>query len=426
MQIRNKKIERALLLFLCFGLLLSGCGKESETKNKEQEETRIPVTFLVNPDTGENENEELVQSFNEAYEGTYQLEVTWMTDTAEGYRARIKTLNGLDKLPAIITDAGFDADFYDLLIRNNRLTDIRPYIEADKQWEDAYGEREFSVYQEADGGIYLAPSGNASLSYAGFYYNKDLFRAADIQEFPTDWEDFFACLDTLKAKGITPLAIHGGSSYWTSLLMAAGYTAGTKEGLDFLETQYPKDYKIPGAADMFAMLKRLYEYTDADALHIERPESAKRFVQQQAAITANGGWMLLNFTEEQSERIGFAAFPGGVLMEDMKMSAWAVTAGYPEEVIRGAAEFLKFRALLDAKQEAEYFDTEGENMAEREYKQAVRKAQRIMPNYQLKWEAGIQEEFLVNALPLYVEGEISQEEFLNQLNEAVQVIEEEK
>lgn len=420
---RSRNIQWTFIFLLC--LLLIGCGK-TETKDEGgKTEITIPAAFLVNPDTGENENEELVDAFNEEYKGRYYLDVEWMTDTAEGYRSRIKTLNGLDKLPAVITDVGFDADFYTLLAENDRLVNLEPYITADEEWKAVYGEREMEVYGEG-GKIYLSPSGNSSTSYAGFYYNKELFERAGIQDFPTDWDGFFSCLDRLKSNGITPLAIHGGSSYWTSLLISTGYIAGEPGGLGFLEKQYPKDYQNESMRDMFTVLKRLYDYADSDALHIERTESAKRFTQGEEAITANGYWMIQNFTEEEKNRIGFAPFPGSVLMVDMKMSTWAATTGYSEEVTVGAVEFLKFRALREKGEEEEYFSSQAGNQVEREYKQAVQKVKTIMPNYQLKWEAGIQEEFFVNSLPLYIEGELTEEEFLTQLNEAVQEINAEK
>lgn len=392
---RTKKIQIFLCILICMGILVVGCGKEEKTEQITETETLIPVTFLVNPDTGENENEGLVEEFNKEYEGQYRVDVEWLTDTAEGYRSRIKRLNGLDKLPAVITDVGFDADFYNMMVVNERVAD-------------------------------MAPSGNASMSYGGFYYNKELFAQAGIEEFPADWDGFFACLDKLKAAGITPLAIHGGSSYWTPLLIATGYMAGTRTGLEFLETQYPKDYKNESAKDMFAMLKRLYSYGDLDALHIERTEAAKRFAQGEAAITANGGWMIVNFTKEEKDKIGFAPFPGNVLLKDMKMSTWAVTKGYSKEVTDGAKEFLEFRRKRDEKQQEEYMASPAEGLVEQEYKKAIQNGRTIMPNYQLKWETGIQEEFFVNSLPLYIQGEMSQEEFLTTLNQAVQKINAEK
>lgn len=392
---RNKRISVLLGMLFCTAFMLSGCGREQTAKLNTEVETEIPVTFLVNPDTGENENEELVAEFNEEYEGQYRLKVEWITDTAEGYRARIKTLNGLDKLPAVITDIGFDADFYNMMVVNERVVDMEP-------------------------------SGNGSMSYGGFYYNKELFTQAGIQEFPTDWAGFYACLDKLKAAGITPLAIHGGSSYWTPLLIATAYMAGTPEGMAFLKTQYPQDYENESAKDMFGMLKRLYSYADSDAIHIERTEAARRFAEGKAAITANGGWMIVNFTKEEKDKVGFAPFPGNVLLKDMKMSTWAVTKGYSKEITEGAKEFLAFRERRDRKQEEAYFASSTEGVVEREYKQVIQQARSIMPNYQLKWEASIQEEFLVKNLPLYVEGEMNQDEFLKELNEAVQKINAEK
>ena len=414
-----------LAVLFCMVMTLSGCEKGMKKAEERQEETVIPVTFSVNPDTGENENEELVDAFNKEYEGTYRLEVEWITDTAEGYRSRIKSLNALDKLPAIITDVGFDADFYELLVKNGRLVDLTPYIEADGQWKSIYTEPHMKKFSE-EGSIYLAPGGNDSMSYGGFFYRKDLFEKVGIEEFPDDWDTFFSCLEDLKAEGITPLAIHGGSSYWTSLLIATAYMAGNKEGMDFLEVQYPQDYDKPEVADMFAMQKRLYQYTDQDALDIERTEAARRFVQGEAAITANGGWMIMNFTKEEKDQIGFAPFPGNLLMEDAKMSAWAATAGYSKGVTEGAAEFLKFRAIQGQEQETEYFTSKAVTTVEKEYKSAVLAEEKIMPNYQLKWEEGIQEEFLVNMLPPYIRSEIMQEEFLAKLNEAVRAINMEK
>lgn len=407
-------------------LCLAGCSVQEQGTKKESAEVVIPVRFLVNADTGENENEDLVKEFNQEYKGQYRVEVEWISDTAEGYRLRLKRENALDKLPAVITDVGFDSDFYQLLLQNGRLTDLKPYMEQAPEWQGAYDERVLAVCSEEDGSMYAAPSCNPAYSYAGFYYNKELFLRAGIDRMPDNWTDFFGCLETLKAQGITPLALHGGSSYWTPLLIATNYMAGTEAGLAFLNEQYPKDYNNESAKSMFALLKRLYTYADTDALKIERLECAKRFGEGKNAITANGGWMIMNFSEELKNKIGFAPFPGKILMEDPKMSAWAVTSGYSRKVTKGAAEFLKFRALRDKKMQSEAADAPAPTVVEREYREAVKAAEWITPNYQLKWEHAVQEDFFVNMLPQYVEGTISQEQFLELLNGEVKKIELEK
>lgn len=421
---RGKKIGMAVLAGILLVTAVTGCQKKETAAIKEV--IQIPVMFLVNPDTGDNENEKLVNAFNKKYEGTYEVQVEWITDTAEGYRSRIKTLNAVDKLPAVITDAGFDADFYQLLVKNHRLVNLEPYFQKDEAWENALGQREIDNMREKDGRVYLSSSGNSTMSYAGFYYNKQIFADAGITQFPKDWDAFFSCLDQLKEQGITPLAIHGGGGYWTPLLMSTGYVAGTKEGMEFLEQQYPESYQNESAAKLFSFLKRLYSYADADALTIERTESAERFMQGKAAITANGGWLIDNMSKEEKDQFGFAAFPGDVMMEDMKMSAWAVTTGSPTEVTRGALEFLRFRALWEQKQETTYLSVPAESEVEKEYRRAIEEVQTVYPNYQLKWETAIQEKILVDMIPAYVTDEIDEESFLKSMTEEVQAINKEK
>ena len=217
---KSKKLYS--LLFVCYIILfLSGCNKE--VKKEEKEEIKIPVCFSVDQESGKSDNENLVDSFNEKYKGTYQLEVKWITDSAEGFRDQIKVLNATDKLPTIITDVGFDADFYQLLVDNNRLLDLTPYLEKDEEWREALDQKIMEQCKDKDGNTYLMPLGTMVHSYAGFYYNKQLLKQAGITKFPDTWEKLFDCLRKLKEQGITPLALHGGNSYWTALLIGTNY-----------------------------------------------------------------------------------------------------------------------------------------------------------------------------------------------------------
>lgn len=404
--------------------LLTGCKKEIQ--KIEKEEIKIPVCFLIDQESGKSDNQNLVDSFNEKYKGTYQLEVDWVTDSAEGFRDRIKKLNGTDKLPVIITDVGFDADFYQLLVANERILDLTPYLEEDKDWTKALDEKIMEQCKDKNGKAYLMPLGTEVHSYAGFYYNKELFRQAGIYTFPTTWKDFFECLELLDKNKITPLALHGGSSYWTALLIGTNYMARNKEGMEFLNTQFPRTYKKKSMEDMLKMLKKLYQYTEEDGLDIEHGESRKRFIEGRNAILANGGWMLETLPEDVKRRTGFAPFPGNMMMEEPKMTAWAVTTGYSKEITKGAITFLKYRTLL-AKEETDAFLKKRSSTAlEKEYKRAIQRVEQITPNYQLKWENEIQNKFFVSEFPNYVQGKISLKEFLNKMDKKVKEIEREK
>lgn len=420
--------RHSLFYFMIFlGLILgaAGCRKKEAAQIKSEEPVSIPVCFLVDPQTGKSSNEDLVNEFNKAYEGTYVLDVEWITDTAEGYRARMKMLNGLDKLPAILTDVGFDDEFYQLLLKNHRLVDLMPYMREDFDWLLSMDENTLAACQEPDGSMYMAPIGNSLFSYGGFYYNKELFKKAGIDKFPETWDGFFDCLEILKQKHITPLALHGGSSYWTALFIGTNYMARNEKGAAFLNTQYPNSYNNEMGRDLFSMIKRLYGYGDLDALKIEHADSAVRFQEGKNAIIANGGWMLLDFPKELREQLGFAPFPGRQLLNEPRMSAWAVAAGYSREVTDGAAAFLNFRFLQDQKA-TENFLNEKATVLEEEYKSAIKEAEKTTPNYQLKWEGEIQNNVLVNQLPLYIQGKISLAELLEAVDGEVLKIKEEQ
>lgn len=405
-----------MLVFFCAGL--AGCAKGQKDTVKEREEIRIPVCFLVDPQTGEGANRELVDAFNEEYKGIYVLDVEWITETAEGYRARMKTLNALDKLPAVITDVGFDDNFYRLLLANNRLADLMPYMEKEEEWLSGMEPNMLDACMEPDGSMYMATIGSALFSYAGFYYNKELFEKAGIKQFPRTWDDFFQCLDRLKEKHITPLALHGGSSCWTALLIGTNYMAQSPEGGAFLQNQYPQSYYNNSVREMFQVIKKLYSYGEDDALDIEHNTSALRFQEGKSAIMANGGWMIMDLPKELREKLGFAPFPGNQLMNEPKMTAWAVTEGHGEDVTAGAAEFLKFRFLRDKKSTEEFINKKS-TLLEEEYKSAVQRAEKITPNYQLKWEESIQNNILITQLPLYIQDQITLGELIKAMDEEV-------
>ena len=132
------------------------------------------------------------------------------------------------------------------------------------------------------------------------------------------------------------------------MLFASGYLYGTQEGRDFLDQDFPDSYQTPVMEELMAMLAKMYRYTYEDAVEIDYDEAEERFCTGEAAIFANGYWMIQEMPDEAKDKMGFAPFPGNILMNSPRMSAWAVTAGYDAKVTDGAAKLLAFRIKLDA------------------------------------------------------------------------------
>lgn len=259
--------------------LTAGCGAVAETTEvKKRDEVKIPVVFLIDPATNLSNNQESAEEFNQLYEGQYHIEVEWLTDNASGYREKLKQWNVLDEMPAVITDAGFDYDFYRMLVYNHRLADLKPYMEASAEWMDAMNPEILKECTEEDGSIYLSPLATGSQAYAGVLYNKELLARAGYDSFPETWQEFRACLHALEKRGITPLSLHGSGTYWVPMLLSTAYMEVSEAGKAFLHQDFPDSYRNPEMEKLMETLKGLYQYTYKDALEIDYTEAARRFV----------------------------------------------------------------------------------------------------------------------------------------------------
>ncbi len=97
--------KKCASFFLCAVLLLmtlcSCGGQTAETEEVLSEPVTITMILRANPNTGIKDQEELIEAFNEAYDGIYSMDVTWIMETEEEERQNMKQLNVTDSLPTI-------------------------------------------------------------------------------------------------------------------------------------------------------------------------------------------------------------------------------------------------------------------------------------------------------------------------------------
>lgn len=424
----------SLLISVCiFSIIMfNQFNSDDVIKIKEKKESVkeivIPAIFLVDSVTNTKNNEALVNDFNEKYRGQYRVEVEWMSDTASAYRSRIKMLNATDELPAIITDVRFSPEFYQLLLDGNRLLNIRPYVESDSEWKNSFEPQVFESCLEKDGSMYLSPISTSSLSYSGVFWNKGLFAKAGIDSFPETWEEFWNCCEKLSKQGITPLSIHTDGTAWATMLFSTALLGHSSDGREFMKTRLPKDYNNDSGRELVKTMKKLFMYTTKDSINRDFDVAFEHFSKGETAMIPNGYWMLEQMKKEWKDNIGFAAFPNNVVVASPEMSGWSITNGYSKEVQEGALLFLKYRTER-SKEEKESFlekDTDKKTLLEQDYIRLAKNNPIIIPNYQLQWNSNLQQEVFPDKLPQLASGKITEEEFLNFMNESVANLEKEK
>ncbi|MGN1193573.1 MAG: ABC transporter substrate-binding protein [Dorea sp.] len=423
-----RRIVAAVTAFILL-LGLAGCAKqEKKSVEKTSEEIVVPMILTVNPTTGKKNEQELVEAFNQAYQGTYRIEVDWVMETEEEYRKNLKRLNVTDELPAIITDLRMLPSYYQMMIQEGRIEDLSGYINEDPEWKDMIEPAVLESCSEEDGSIYLAPISTAAFACSGVFWNQSLFEEAGIEKFPETWEEFWECCDRLQACGITPLALHTEGTAWAPMLLATAELSDTEEGAAFMKELYPETYQNESGLHLAETLKRLFRYTTDDAMHTDFDVAFTNFVSGKAAMIPNGYWMIDQIPEDFAENVRFSPFPGNKLISSPETFGWAVVSGYSDEVKEGAVTFLKFRTLFNQEEKKELLKQDGGNISQllQDYIDAFTGDPQIVPNYQVKWNSILQEETLGTCLPDLVQGKITEEEFVLRADESIRQYEEER
>ena len=430
----NKELySRLLSVLLCVVLivvLLVGCKSEKEKKTaNSQNEIKIPMILTVNPSTGKKNEEKVVEKFNEEYDGIYEIDVEWVMETEDEYRQNLKRLNVTDKLPAIITDLRMLPSFYQMMIEDERIEDLSPYILEDDEWMSMIEPVVLDSFRESDGKIYLAPLSTAAFSCSGVFWNGELFEKAGIDEFPETWEEFWNVCERLESYGITPLALHTEGTAWAAMLLATAELSDTPEGAEFMKEIFPESYQNESGLHMAETLKRLFSYTTKDAIGQNFDVSYENFFSGKAAMIPNGYWMIDQIPEgEWEERVRFSPFPGNKLVSSPETFGWSIVSSYSDEVKKGAVEFLKFRTKLNKEEKEELFRDNGASGGQvvQDYIRAYQGNPQIVPNYQVKWNSILQEETLGAYLPDLISGKITPEQFTQEEDKSIEQFEAEQ
>lgn len=440
-------LKRLAAIVLCLSVTVGmiGCGsKEAAGTGQTAVDSgeaaaggvvEIPMILT----TGTNDAQDIVtgkivDDFNAEYQGQYHIEVEKLAGSSDDYRQKIKMLNSSESLPAVMFGLGTEPAFLELLTENDRLVDLAPYLEADKEWQGMVIPQSIEEFT-TDKGMFLAPVSGVQM--AGIYYNKELFEQAGITEFPQDYDSFFAACDQLKAAGITPISLHTTETAWCGMLMATAHMAQSEAGMEFLAQQYPDSYDTKEFREGIEMMVKLFQdYSTEDAVGGTYALASNHFFGEDTAMIANGPWMMSSLTDTSYvdegfvDKIGYAPFPGNVMEAYMGQGAMVVAEDHPQEVIDGAVAFIKFYSRAEYVIQSavdtgsmpvtvEIDQAEIDKMIPpmKEYVECAKNIETIFPNYQNKWDPVVQQEVLGRELPNLIFESITMDDFVKMLDE---------
>lgn len=225
----SRKIYTILSLLLVTAFALSACGAPAQpaaTQAPEQTAaTQAPVATEASAQnvtitwwhisTADN-HKALFQKFADDYMADHPnvtIEITVLEN--EAFKTKLTTVMQSGEPPDIFQSWG--GGVMNDYANAGLLQDITPALDADGgAWRNTFATGALGVYSYK-GKNYGVPW---DMGMIGFWYNKELFAQAGIDNPPTTWTEFLADVKALKAAGITPIALGEGDK-WPGMHMWA-------------------------------------------------------------------------------------------------------------------------------------------------------------------------------------------------------------
>jgi raffinose/stachyose/melibiose transport system substrate-binding protein len=150
------------------------------------------------------------------------------------------------------------------------------------------------------------------VAFSGLYYNKKLFAESNLQV-PKTWDEFKNVVETLKAKGVSPLGF-AGKDIWPFNLAVQGLSATIlKDQGEFIKGLWTGDTKFTDAAQIETLDKAQYMLQNSidGVMGIDYGTLPGLFASGKVAMIADGTWNAPTIKSlDPSLEFGYFPIPG--------------------------------------------------------------------------------------------------------------------
>lgn len=377
--------------------------------------------------------------FNQKYAGKIEAKVEYVPG-GHDYEEKMKTdFAGSARVPVVFALKRVGTDFQQIVLGADALLDLMPYFQAAPAWQDISIEASTAL-NTIDGKLVAAP--DTFVTPVGLFYNTELMAQAGVAAIPETWDDWWAALEKFKAAGIPAVALHTQDTGWSAMLLYEALMARDPAGVAFLNEKFPTDFNKPFIIEANRDTARIFQYTTDDAVGSVYDLAANNFLSGKAAIMPNGPWMIGQFRDPAQSSAGFGdkiasgLYPGNVAVDDagLQLGDFAIGNGYSQAEADAAAKFIEFMTSAEFTRQrvirigsiAPNLQLPPEDLASLDplaadlIKLIQDRSAPVLPNYQGLWNSIIQNETIVQGLPQLALGNLTAEQFAQQLTDATQ------
>ena len=272
-----------------------------ESTSDEEPITLNMWCIATESDSNRHSYEAAIADMQEKYPN---ITFNWEAFENQSYKTKIKAAVSANEMPDIFFtwSCAFLGDF----------------VEAGKVYclDDAYQNYKSELPESMlgnstyDGKHYGVP---LTMNIVGLFANMDLLKEAGYTEIPGTYEDFIACCDALKAKGIIPFGCAGKETWCvTEYLESVIEKSVGADALNdiFLGRATWNNQDVADAVDTFQALVN-NGYFDPSGIGLTNDEVKNNFIAGKYAFYMNGTWNCADFAanEEFLAKVQVGEFP---------------------------------------------------------------------------------------------------------------------
>lgn len=303
-----KKLRLGLVLIFGLSLFLAACNDTESSGEKGEEVEKLEI-FSWWTGAGEEAGlNALVELFQEKHPDIEVENAAVAGGAGTNAKAVLASRMQGDDPPSTFQVHG-GAELNEGWVAAGKMQPLNDLYE-EMGWHDKFPEELIELVSK-DGNIYSVPvnihRGNV------LWYNKQIFEENNLEP-PTTFDEFFEVAETLKSKGITPLAL-GDKEPWTASHLFETVLLGVLGPEDYkklwtLEVTFD-DPRIREAAEIF---KDMLAYVNEDHSSRNWQDASQLVGNGQAAMNVMGDWAKGYFVNDLNlkvnEDFGYIETPG--------------------------------------------------------------------------------------------------------------------
>jgi raffinose/stachyose/melibiose transport system substrate-binding protein len=431
-----KRFFVCLVFGFVAGLFLAGCGGAKKTGRNAAGEIEVTIPHYK---TGQNVGAVFflpqIERFNKRYAGTYKIVIEEIVQ--DMYNEKMMQLGQQKKLPVLLEGGGNMEWYKDFVIPNNLFVDLKSWLDAHPDVKNRLLPENITYNTTKDGKIFSV--GYPVVRPIGIYYNTTLYQPS--KPFAqTNWDAVLAEL------GSNKIALMTGENAFTTQLVLSSLIAAQPGGKELLQAGFVDkitDFNQKPLIDAIAKLQSIFQNrASSNAVGAVYADAANSFMSKNAALIANGSWMMGDFDASNSDKWsnGFngadvhgSVFPGNIAVGGMGIGySWWISSGATDDEKELAFAFLEF--ILSPEELEQYMLIEGgttprmelsadflakraENRLMEEYIGAVNADTILCPTWEEAVLPSIAASDFPRLLPLLATGRMTAEEFCKELTE---------